>query len=255
VNYSANPELIERLAAEYVLGTLRGPARLRFARLAREQAAVRLAIAEWEARLSPMAEAVPGRAPPRRVWRNVAARVRPPSPAMPLASAEFGATQPARGFWDSLAFWRGWGLIATGCAAALVAAIALRPPQASVERVVQAPAQTYVATLKDKDGNVALVAVAGRNSDQLLLRRVALPDISPEQSYELWSLPRDKSGAPKPLGLIPGGDKGSIQLAALASQTLSDVPALAISLEPAGGSKTGLPTGPVLYSGPCLQFW
>jgi anti-sigma-K factor RskA len=30
---------------------------------------------------------------------------------------------------------------------------------------------------------------------------------------------------------------------------------LAVSLEPKGGSPTGDPTGPVLYTGRCLQLW
>jgi anti-sigma-K factor RskA len=33
------------------------------------------------------------------------------------------------------------------------------------------------------------------------------------------------------------------------------VPMLAVSLEPRGGSPTGSPTGPVLYSGPCVKDW
>jgi anti-sigma-K factor RskA len=30
---------------------------------------------------------------------------------------------------------------------------------------------------------------------------------------------------------------------------------LAVSLEPMGGSPTGEPTGPVMYSGPCVKYW
>jgi anti-sigma-K factor RskA len=51
MNYIRNPELIERLAAQYALGTLRGRARLRFARLARENATVARTLREWENRL------------------------------------------------------------------------------------------------------------------------------------------------------------------------------------------------------------
>lgn len=38
-------------------------------------------------------------------------------------------------------------------------------------------------------------------------------------------------------------------LTAPAGESLTNIPALAVSLEPAGGSPTGQPTGPVLYSG------
>ena len=47
----------------------------------------------------------------------------------------------------------------------------------------------------------------------------------------------------------------NLKLVAAADQALGDVPALAISLEPPGGSPTGQPTGPVLYSGPCVKYW
>jgi anti-sigma-K factor RskA len=55
--------------------------------------------------------------------------------------------------------------------------------------------------------------------------------------------------------MLPNVEKGTIQLAAVADQTLRDFPALAISIEPEGGSRTGLPTGPVVAKGDCLKFW
>ena len=47
----------------------------------------------------------------------------------------------------------------------------------------------------------------------------------------------------------------ALKLAAVADQSLAEVPALAISLEPKGGSSTGAPTGPVLFTGPCVKYW
>ena len=40
-----------------------------------------------------------------------------------------------------------------------------------------------------------------------------------------------------------------------ADRSLGGVPTLAVSLEPPGGSPTGQPTGPVLYTGPCVKYW
>jgi anti-sigma-K factor RskA len=42
---------------------------------------------------------------------------------------------------------------------------------------------------------------------------------------------------------------GQVRLAATPDVAFRGIDALAISLEPAGGSPTGLPTGPVLYTG------
>jgi anti-sigma-K factor RskA len=35
---------------------------------------------------------------------------------------------------------------------------------------------------------------------------------------------------------------------------LTNIPALAISLEPKGGSPTGQPTGPILFTGPVIRL-
>jgi len=47
MNYD-QPELLDRLAAEYALGTLRGPARRRFERLCVQSSAARLRLHRWE---------------------------------------------------------------------------------------------------------------------------------------------------------------------------------------------------------------
>jgi anti-sigma-K factor RskA len=73
------------------------------------------------------------------------------------------------------------------------------------------------------------------------------------KSLELWMLP--DGSAPKSLGVIPGSGVGRVLLPALPDIALARVPALAVSLEPAGGSPTGAPTGPVLYTGKVERFY
>jgi anti-sigma-K factor RskA len=251
MNYRDKPELQDRLAGEYVLGTLRGRARSRFQTWLRDDARLRRAVAQWEARLAPMAAGVPERAPPRRVWQAIQARV----------AAGAGPAR-ASGFWESLAFWRGWGLVATGCAAALLGALALREPQVvEVPKIVEVPSPamqaSYVAILHATQNGQKLVfvAYAGRHSDELWVKNVALAGAPPEHGYELWGLPAKAGEPPRSLGMLPKIEKGTMKLAAVADESLKDFPALAISVEPAGGSKTGLPTGPVVAKGDCLKFW
>ena len=64
-----NPQLRDKLAAEYVLGTLRGRARARFESLLRYDPALRRTVADWEARVTPLAAAASEITPPPRVWR------------------------------------------------------------------------------------------------------------------------------------------------------------------------------------------
>ena len=65
MNSRGNEALRERLAAEYVLGTLRGAARRRFEGWMFHDAALRRAVTEWQERLVPMAELTPAVTPPR----------------------------------------------------------------------------------------------------------------------------------------------------------------------------------------------
>lgn len=252
MRYRNKPELQDRLAAEYVLGTLRGRARLRFQAWLREDAALRRTVAEWESRLVPMAAGVAEVRPPQRVWTAIRSRIGGAAPAAPA------------GLWDSLAFWRNWGLVATGCAAALVGAIALRSPQTievPVVRTVEVQSNemqpSYIAILHATQAgqDLVFVAYAGRHSDELWVKNIALGAAPPAYGYELWGLPAKAGEAPRSLGMLPQVEKGTIKLAAVADQSLKDVPALAISIEPAGGSKTGLPTGPIVAKGDCLKFW
>jgi anti-sigma-K factor RskA len=240
LNYKNKPELHERLAAEYVLGTLRGPARKRFQRWLREDAAIARAVAEWEARLVPLAQTVSPQRPPARVWNEIEARLGP-------------AKSPA----GKSSFWRGLGLLASGAAAALafmlVAVPTLLGPGKPGSR------EGYVAVLSDSRTQKAVLMVSVRRNDTELRVVTLDPAIQvSDASLELWALP--KGGKPKSLGLIsdtqrPGANRAVLQLAAVADKTLSDVPMLAVSLEPRGGSPTGAPTGPVLYAGPCVKDW
>lgn len=81
MRYRDKPALQDRLAAEYVLGTLRGRARARFQAWLRQDAALRRTVAEWEGRLAPLAAGVAEVAPPRRVWDAIEARIGAAAPA------------------------------------------------------------------------------------------------------------------------------------------------------------------------------
>lgn len=251
MRFRDKPDLHERLAAEYVLGTLRGRARQRFERWMRADAAIAQAVVRWQARLAPMAQAVAPVTPPRRVWQAIERRI-----------GARGIDSAKGGFWDNLAFWRALGLTATGSAAALLAAGVLLAPRAPEPApapvVLRVPSEgmpnAYLAVLSDpKSQRPVLVVSAAVKSDQLWVKTLDPAIHVAGKSLELWALP--KGAAPKSLGLVSAEDKAALKLVAAADQSLEDVPALAVSLEPRGGSPTGAPTGPVLFSGPCIKFW
>ena len=71
MNISRNPELLDRLAASYALGTLRGGARRRFETLAREHATVRAAALVWQGHWSGLAELQNQAQPAPAVWTRI----------------------------------------------------------------------------------------------------------------------------------------------------------------------------------------
>ena len=111
----ANEELRNKLAAEYVLGTMSARARRRFEINLKENPALRRAVAEWEKRLTPLALALPAVEPPSRVWHAIESRIR-------------GGGQARPSFWESLSFWR-FSSIASGLVAlALLILVAVPGP-------------------------------------------------------------------------------------------------------------------------------
>lgn len=259
MKYRDKPALQDRLAAEYVLGTLRGRARRRFEVWAREDAALRRRVEAWQERLTPLTEAVAPVRPARRVWKAIESRIGSAA-AAPAAEAA-GSRAGGSGFWESIAFWRATGLVASGMAAALLVTIAVQKPQVvevPVERIVEVASTkmqpSYVAVLRDDAGKIVFLAYAARESNELWFKRVAMSDPKEDMGYELWGLPMVPGEKPRSLGMIPPGEKGTIRLTQVADKALEGLPALAITMEPARGSG-GAATGPMIAKGDCQKFW
>jgi anti-sigma-K factor RskA len=220
----------DALAAQYVLGTLRGRARDRVARLVRRDGTLAAAVTAWEQRLLPFAESVTPVEPPARVWERIVARTQ--------GGRAPAAQSSSPSLWTSLALWRGLALAAFVTALAL--AIVLTAPR-------ERPDQTLVAVLAGQDAKPVMIASVDSGGRILRVRTVAPVDLAADRSLELWALPQGANL--RSLGLVAPNAVVEIPLAAPAATTFAQVPALAISLEPRGGSPTGLPTGPVLYTG------
>jgi anti-sigma-K factor RskA len=246
-----NPGLQDRLAAEYVLGTLRGPARDRFQRMMSLDSNLRIAVEAWQSRLVPIAVAIEPVKPRGRVWDAILRRTAPGAMA----------TTPG-GLWNSLALWRSIGLAASGATTALLAALIVfapdSPKPAAPPQIVRVPASelpaAYFAVLSDPKSQKPVLAVSAiRNSDRLVVKMLDASIAVPGKSLELWALP--PGGTPRSLGLVATREKDTLRLKTVADQSVGDAAVLAISLEPSGGSPTASPTGPVLYSGPCVKIW
>ena len=225
----AHPDLRNRLAAEYVLGTMQGGARRRFRAYVQRDAGLQAEVARWETHLTPLAEHLPAIEPPARVWSHIEARI--------AGSAAPVSANRTPGLWASLAFWRTLGLGAAGLAAALMVAFV------NVKPVEQEP--LLMAVLAE-DNNDARVYIEQPKSNVLMVKMVKPWKLNSGISHELWVVPKD--GSPRSLGVINSAADTQINLAGLDSK-LANGALLAVSLEPLGGSPTGSPTGKVVCKG------
>ena len=251
-----HPELLDKLAASYALGTLRGGARRRFESLAREQAPVRAAALIWQARIGSVAELQTPITPDPVVWTRINNLVRADVERQAMRDAQ-GTVVPATSmkWYRNLFIWRGATM--AGVAAAVLAMVAgmdqraqLNTQIASLQaQVKSSPQIKYVAVLADGKADPSMLVTFDARNNKLLLQRVGGYQEASHKSLQLWALP--PTGGPRSLGVL-GADK-LLRLTA-GEGDVHEVPALAISLEPKGGvPSAGGPTGPVLFKGALIQ--
>ncbi len=245
MDYS-RPALADALAAEYVCGALRGGARRRFEALLPAHAALRGAVHDWQDRLMPLTAAIAPVEPSARVWKNIEARLYGASATTITNAAPAGGQTGAAaiiGWWRQLAFWRGLSAVAGVAVLALGVMLASPGP-------VQPPIIVVLSAAAPEPGAAAgsvlpasFVASISADGRAMVTRPLVNVSLQADRALELWSLPA--SGAPRSLGLI-SSDKATV---VQRGKVLAGTTALAVSLEPTGGSPTGAPTGPVLFVG------
>ncbi|MEP6608088.1 MAG: anti-sigma factor [Burkholderiaceae bacterium] len=215
---------LDGLIGEYLLGTLRGRARRRFERAAREEAGVALRLRMLQHDFAPRYSDRVALTPPVTGWQRL--------------ERELNLSQYRGPWYSRVSFLRGWALGATAALMFGIAVLTLRgTPDITLTPVAQLAAKGDAATV-----------VAALSSDRRTLQlRAARPIIAgPSQSYELWVIP--EGGAPLSLAVL-GRVDATLEVPEGHRRQLRKGAQLAISVEPAGGSPTGAPTGPVILSG------
>lgn len=231
-----HPNLIDKLAAEYAVGTLRAGARRRFEQIIRRDDAVRATVERWQRYLADLPALQPATAPLPEILCRVEVQLgwREPAP-------------PQKTFWQRLwqgsGFWRG-----ATAAAAVVAAIAIGANLRLAQQLREAPVANAVAVLQDAQAQAAVLVTWDARTGTLSLKRLDATPLTPDQALQLWALP--PNGHPQSLGVI--GHQRAVRLTV--AQPLRQVPALAISVEPRGGSPDpNGPTGPVVFKGALID--
>ncbi len=229
---------IDALAAEFVLGTLDADERAAAETRMSADPAFRAAVGAWQLRLQPLADSASAAGSPSAgLFSRIEQRLARETPSNAAAS-RIGDGANVVALQRRVRRWQVSAGIAAAAAAVLLAIVVTDATRVS-------PAQTqFVAMLTPDGGKPAFILTVDTVSNTLSVRRVA--DAAPaDKSYELWAV--EPGAKPKSMGVVE-----QASLTTPLPYKPQDL-VFAISLEPKGGSPTGVATGPVVFSGPLLQ--
>ena len=229
-------EDMDALAAEYVIGTLDRDERTVAARRLESDGVFRSAVAEWERRLAPLSELAVPVAPPANLASEISRRLE----RVEAVAAPSGASNVANlDLERKLRRWRGVALATSALAASLAVVVGLR-------EVRPRPETNYVAVFQKDDASPSFVMSVDLATRTLSVKRVAA-EVPAGKTYQLW-IASDKLGVgPQSLGLVEQGSDVKKTLADIDPSIVQNA-LFGVSLEPAGGSPTGKPTGSVFHA-------
>lgn len=223
------------LAAEYALGVLSGAERAQAISLARADATFASEVARWRGRLAPLFGEVAAVEPPVRAWAAIERRIGDPAPNASVVALN-----------RRLNRWRAFA-VATSAIAASLAIVMVGRPQAPLAPTHVEQPPPLVATLASAQTSARLVATWDPSRRSLIVAAAAGVRPSAGKDHELWIIPA--GGTPQAVGIIRPAGATRMTLNDGLAQRLARGATLAVSIEPAGGSPTGLPTGPVIATG------
>ena len=258
-----SPQMLDELAGDYVLGTLSAARRSEVEQQLPNDAVLRAAVQRWHEQLLPLAALAEPVEPSSQLWQriesslNLAATQAAPSaipqiPAIPEAPADPTGVPPhhtenvapSTGWWNSVKLWRALAGGGFATAAVLAAVLATGPsvlPSAAPQYLV-----VLVAPLDKAPGWV----IQASSPTQLSLIPLGQVNVPAEKSLQFWTK-GDNWQAPVSLGLIKPGQTVQIPLDKL--PPLQPNQLFELTLEPANGSPTNLPTGPIQFIGRAVK--
>jgi anti-sigma-K factor RskA len=235
---------IDGLAAEYVLGSLDPVERKEVDVRRKVDVALDDAISAWEKRFGPLSDLLPGIAPPPHLFLEVTKRL-----GLQRERQQIGTRALVRPWrWPALAA----GACALAACFAMIAILLSPKSSASPARLVA----ELERSANPADGTIPTVVLGfvvyfDLRASTIIVSPFAVPPGS-RRDYQLWLVPRE-SAPPISLGVISLAEPTiSPWFATYPPYNLVDA-TLAVSLEPAGGSPKGIPTGPTLFTGALVQ--
>ncbi len=240
MNYR-RPELCDRLAAEYVLGTLHGRARARMQQLLRDDLLLQARVAFWEHKLLPMAAPMWAAAPSDKLWRAIVARVAPREARRPWWVRWFEA--------------RTAGALAAGVMVGLALTLlgpALQEPVVSDGPDASQLPQSYVGVLATAEGRTGVIVSSLRHGKVMDVKQVQPVPVAAGRTLYLWAI--EVNGTTRPIGPVPQGKFVQVPLMQSSETLFASASELALSIE-AETAAPLLPSGPYVYRGLCGKLW
>jgi anti-sigma-K factor RskA len=128
---------------------------------------------------------------------------------------------------------------------AAAAVVALLIAMLAYWPATQAPVPDRIALINAPSGQTQWRVELYTQRARLVVRSPGVAGKPANRDYELWALPA--GAAPVSLGVLPVRGDHALILSDRQRQALAHAPQVAVSVEPLGGSPTGLPTGPVVF--------
>lgn len=242
MNWYRDPSVVDQLAAAYVAGTLRGPARRRFDHVMQGQAPLAAAVNVWTQRLSPLHDRLPLQEPSAGLWRRIALET-------------LGPREAALSWWRRLLAPVPVGALALGLTMGVLVPMAwqaqVRQDGGKQDNGMQLPA-SYVGVLGTPQGQPGLIISSLRHSRVVDVKQLTPVVVPPGKTLYLWRI--DKAGAVTAMGALPNAPWTQVELTESAEQLFFPAVELAVSLE-AIGTRPDVPAQPYAYRGLCGKLW
>jgi anti-sigma-K factor RskA len=242
-----HPNVVDRLAASYVLGTLQGRARHRFEMLMQTQPSVSAAVAGWTERLVPMLTSLPTVKPRAALWKAIEREAHLPS---------YRSANPISNPMSIAPWWQRWLMPIPALALSMGIALGLLTPvlwqaQTASQRLTQLPS-SYVGVLANAQGMQGLIVSSLREGLVVDLKQINPVSLPIGNVLYLWRI--DKDGLASPVGKIPNERWAQISLNEPSENVFATAVELAVSMEQADDTPTQ-PTKAFIYRGLCGKLW
>ncbi|MDG4720322.1 MULTISPECIES: anti-sigma factor [Thalassospira] len=229
---------MDMLAAEYVLGTLDPAQRQSVAARRLAEPDLDALIADWEKRLSPLNSEYVAVPPSPNLFAHIRRKIEETGKR---AGDGIDNIVQITMLKRKLAMWRaaaiGAGAIAASLVITVFASNSVYPPQQD---------RQFVAVFHRDDTQPAFVMSVDMDSQEVTIRPI---DASTPvgKTYQLWIVTDQTGPQPKSLGLLENIASPTVKQLGQFDPAMLRNATFGISLEPEGGSPTGLPTGPAIH--------